>query len=122
MGQRLIEGTLPNIARELRTLNLNLAELMVNRIAPAPEKPAPDASIELLVSLILLRNDNTDYFGPDRCDCRLEPENEGHVCATCLANHTINERVNRMSKPELAALFASLAEHGEPSATIIQKL
>ena len=90
MGQRLIQGTLPDIARELRTLNHNLAELLVNRIAPAPEKPAPDASIDLLASLVLLRNDNSDYFGPDRCDCRPEPENEGHVCATCVANLTIN--------------------------------
>jgi len=123
MGHRLIEGTLPDIARELRTLNHNLAELLVNRIAPAPEKPAPDASIELLAALVLLRDSvRPMYFGPDRCDCRPEPENEGHVCATCLANHTINERVNRLSKSELAALFAALAEHGEPSATIIQKL
>ena len=120
MGQRLIQGTLPDIARELRTLNHNLAELLVNRIAPAPEKPATNASIDLLAALVLLRNDNTDYFGPDRCDCRPEPENEGHVCATCVANLTINEHVNRLSKSEVTALLSALAQHGESNASVIE--
>ena len=119
MGQRLIQGTLPDIARELRTLNHNLAELLVNRIAPAPEKPATNASIDLLAALVLLRNTNTQYF-EGLCDCRPEPENEGHVCATCVANLAINEHVSRLSKPEVDALFAALAQHGESNASVIE--
>lgn len=43
------------------------------------------AAPELLDALKRMVEDWRDQFGDDSCNCRPEPENEGHVCGYCLS-------------------------------------
>jgi|688.fasta_scaffold492474_4 hypothetical protein len=115
MGQRLIEGTLPDIARELKALNVNM-----NRIAEAFEKkevfsssssssssvttvatcppppvcPVPEGTCPVCVVEALVEHFESIH-GEGACDCRPEPENEGYTCPICIARLFIDENDGR---------------------------
>ncbi len=50
---------------------------------------------QLLEALTLLFEDYQDQLGEAICDCRPEPENEGHVCTICKVKFAL-ERASKL--------------------------
>jgi hypothetical protein len=55
------------------------------------------AAPELLLAVIALIEDYELEYGERHCDCRTEPENEGHTCNICIARSAVKKASGEVS-------------------------